>query len=124
MKLVALKLKKKTVEQEAKIKELQANTGAGTNSKQLATLTKNCASLQARCDELADQVDAKKAQLSSAKKDLEAAVSEGAAFKVSAAELEEENKKLKAAKASLMGADKRAGNLDAELETAEKKARR
>ena len=125
LKLVALKLKKKTVEQEAKIKELLANTGgAGTNSKQLATLTKNCASLQARCDELADQVDAKKAQLSSAKKDLEAAVSEGAAFKVSAAELEEENKKLKAAKASLMGADKRAGNLDAELETAEKKARR
>ena len=48
LKLVALKLKKKTVEQEAKIKELQANTGAGTNNKQLATLTKNCASLQAR----------------------------------------------------------------------------
>ena len=35
-----------------------------------------------RCDELADQVDDKKAQLSSAKKDLEAAISEGAAFKV------------------------------------------
>ena len=53
LKLVALKLKKKTVEQEAKIKELQANAttagGGGANSsKQLATLTKNCASLQAR----------------------------------------------------------------------------
>ena len=56
MKLVALKLKKKTVEQEAKIKELlQANAAgqapgaaAGTNSKQISTLSKNCASLQAR----------------------------------------------------------------------------
>ena len=51
LKLVALKLKKRTVEQEAKIKELQANAGGGgggANSKQLATLTKNCASLQAR----------------------------------------------------------------------------
>ena len=48
LKLVALKLKKRTVEQEAKIKELQANAGAGGNSKHLATLTKNCASLQAR----------------------------------------------------------------------------
>ena len=54
LKLVALKLKKKTVEQEAKIKELQATIastasgGGGANSKQLATLTKNCASLQAR----------------------------------------------------------------------------
>ena len=56
LKLVALKLKKKTVEQEAKIKELQANAttagGGGANSKQLATLTKNCASLQARYDAL------------------------------------------------------------------------
>ena len=42
-------------------------------------------------------------------------------LKVSSAELEEENKKLKAERANLIGAEKRAGNLDAELENAEKK---
>ena len=42
---------------------------------------------------------------------------------MSAAELEDENKKLKAEKASLLGAEKRAGNLDAELENSERKAR-
>ena len=40
---------------------------------------------------------------------------------MSSAELEEENKRLKAERASLIGAEKRAGNLDAELENAEKK---
>ena len=44
-------------------------------------------------------------------------------LKVSAAELEEENKKLKAEKARLLAAEKKAGSLDAELENAEKKAR-
>ena len=35
--------------------------------------------------------------------------------------MEEENKKLKVERATLIGAEKRAGNLDAELENAEKK---
>ena len=40
---------------------------------------------------------------------------------MSSAELEEENKRLKAERATLIGAEKRAGSLDAELENAEKK---
>lgn len=118
LKLVALKLKKKTVDQDKRIKEL--TTDQSSNPK-MATLTQNCATLQSKCDELADLVDEQKAKLSALGKDLESKVSECADAKLKLAESQESNKKLVSDREALSGAEKRQNELDLELEKAEKK---
>jgi chromosome segregation ATPase len=118
LKLVALKLKKRTVDQESKIKELMSE--AGGNAK-ISMLSQNCVSLQKRCDELADVVDEQRSSLIATGKDLEAKVTEYAEAKQKLAELEESNKRLKAEREALSRAEKNQNLLDMELETAEKR---
>jgi hypothetical protein len=97
LKLVAIKLKKKTLEQEKQIKALEEQANA---SSKVATLMRNFESLQRQNDEQGDVIDEQKGRLSALNKDLEAAVGDCVQVKERAAKLEEE---LNAAKRDLLG---------------------
>jgi len=99
LKLVAIKLKKRTIEQEKHIKTLEDQTNA---SSKMTTLMRNFESLQKQNDEQGDVIDEQKQKLTALNKDLEAAVSDCVQVKERAAKLEEElngvKKDLQAAK--------------------------
>ena len=100
LKKLTIKMKQKTLDQQATIKKLEAAAAGGGKDKdkdKVAQLTKNYASLQTQNDEQGDLIDEQKKTISTMKKDLEQSVADGVEAKEKVANLEGELTSLKSA---------------------------
>ena len=70
LKLVAVKLKKKTVEQEKRICQLTAAAGAGQANPKVSELAKNLGNLQAQYDTVQDKVEEQNGKIKALEQDL------------------------------------------------------
>ena len=106
LKLVAIKLKKRTLEQEKKIKDLESSSsqgGSSSNSTKFATLLQNFNSLQQQNDEQGDVIETQKKQLSSLRKDLETSATDCAETKSRLAAADDELSVLRSTHARVSG---------------------
>ncbi|TRY67564.1 hypothetical protein TCAL_02305 [Tigriopus californicus] len=76
LKILAIKLKRKSLEQENKIQELTSGAKGGAEKERIASLTQNYAKLQEQNDEQGDLIDEQKSTIFTLRKDVERSTNE------------------------------------------------